>query len=128
MAIAFNTAFAADFAGVYVTDFPAGALLNGYTGTPPAIGSAASGTLVFSIVLPSTPLVVTSNHVDKSGTWSVAAAAAGLLTYYRLVNAAVTKWEQGTITASGGGGDAIIDNTTVVLGQTVTCTALTRNF
>lgn len=128
MSIEYNTAMAGKFATVYTVEAPAGSTLSLYTGTPPAKNSAASGTLVAAIVLPSTPWVQASNNVVKNNTWSVAAAAGGTVTYYRLVNAAVTEWEQGTVTASGGGGDAIIDNTTVVAGQTVTCTAFTRNF
>lgn len=128
MAIAFNTALAGKFATVYTVEIPAGASLILYTGSVPAVTAAATGTAVASIVLPSTPWVQATNNVVKNNTWSVAAANAGTVTYYRLVNAAVTEWEQGTITASGGGGDAIIDNTTVVAGQTVTCTTFTRNF
>lgn len=128
MAIEYNTAAAGKFATVYTVEWPAGATLNGYTGSVPSKNAAASGTLVFSITLPSTPWVQASNNVVKNNTWSVAAATGGTVTYYRLTNAAVTEWEQGTITAAGGGGDAIIDNTAVVAGQTVTCTTYTRNF
>ena len=128
MAIEFNTALAGKFATVYTVEIPAGSNLILYTGSVPDKNSAASGTAVATIVLPSTPWVQASNNVVKNNTWSVAAANAGTVTYYRLVNAGVTEWEQGTVTASGGGGDAIIDNTTLVAGQTVTCTTYTRNF
>lgn len=128
MAIGFNTALAADFAGIYTTSIPASSLLIGYDGAVPDKNAAASGTAVFSIILPGTPWTASTNQVAKNNTWSVAAANGGTVTYYRLVNAGTTKWEQGTITAAGGGGDAIIDNTTVVAGQTVTCTTFTRAF
>lgn len=58
---------------------------------------------------------------------SVAASAAGVAGYFRIYpNAATTTnaVTQGTVTATGGGGDMILTNTNIAAGQTVNFTSL----
>lgn len=51
----------------------------------------------------------------------------GVAGYYRFVDSAgVNCHEQGSITATGGGGDMTIDNTTIATGQTVQITGFTK--
>ena len=100
------------------------------TGTQPASCAAAeTGTKIVDITLPSDWLsAASSGAVSKVGTWSAAATGAGTNTagYYRIYDSAgTTCHDQGSITATGGGGDATIDNTSVANGQTVTVTAYT---
>lgn len=105
-------------------------LLRMYSGAPPAnTAAAATGTLLVEMTLPSDWLTAPSaGAVSKSGTWQdLAANAGGTLGYYRILNSAGTLChEQGTITATGGGGDMEVDNTSVAVNQQVTVTAFSR--
>jgi hypothetical protein len=97
------------------------------TGSPPANCAAAdSGSLLATITNPSDWLTAASSgSKSKSGTWSIAASGTGTTGHYRIKQGA-TCHEQGTITATGGGGDMTVDNTSVASGQTVTVTSFTR--
>jgi hypothetical protein len=66
----------------------------------------------------------------KNGSWTGNAGASGTAGHYRLKasgdTAAATQNEkrmEGTVTATGGGGDMTIDNTNVASGQPVTVTS-----
>lgn len=105
-------------------------LLRMYSGAAPAnCAAAATGTLLVEMTLPSDWLTAPSAQaVAKAGTWSAAAAAGGTLGYYRFYNSAGSVChEQGTITATGGGGDMTVDNTSVASSQVVTVTSFTRS-
>jgi hypothetical protein len=94
-----------------------------YTGAAPAnCGAAATGTLLADIALPSDWMsAAASGSKSLLGTWSVAAAATGTAGYFRIWDTAVTNCHvQGTVTATGGGGDMTLDNTSIATGQTVT--------
>jgi len=91
-----------------------------YTGAPPAtLATAASGTLLVEIALPSDWMGAAAGGViAKAGTWSADATGSGIAGYYRIVNTAgSTTHEQGTVAASGG--DMTINNTNVAVGQTI---------
>lgn len=100
------------------------------TGAPPATtATAESGVLIAAYLLASDwSAAAAAGAKSLSGTpLSIAAVAAGTLGYYRIVdNAGTTCHEQGTITASGGGGDMTVDNTSVANGQTVNITGYTK--
>ncbi len=101
-----------------------------YTGSPPAdCATAVSGTLLVTIALPSDWLNAASAGAKTLlGTWQANAGAAGTAGYYRIWNNAVTVChEQGTVTATGGGGDMTLDNVVIANGQQVTVTAYTLN-
>lgn len=122
-----------DSSGNYLLDqfydnkFPAGSLLQLRTGAPAGPNNAAGGTLLAEITTPVTPFAAAaSKSKAKSGVWSVAAVAAGTVGHYRLKNAGDTEREEGTVTITGGGGDATVDNTNIAIGQTVTVSTLTR--
>lgn len=113
---------------LFDTKFPAGSFVRVRTGAPAGAENAAGGSLLASIVLPATPwAAAASGSKAKQGSWTVAAAAAGTAGHYRLENAAATELEEGTATITGGGGDMILDNTNIAIGQNVTVTTLTRS-
>jgi len=96
------------------------------TGNPPANTSAVdSGILLVSMTLPADWLGVASNGaVSKLGTWSATASAGGTAGHFRIKDSTGTTVHiQGTVTATGGGGDMELDNTNIASGQTVTINA-----
>lgn len=98
-------------------------LLQIWSGSAPAnCAAAATGTKLAEFALPSDWLAAASSGSKaKNGTWSGTAIADGTAGYFRITDSAGTTCHmQGTVTASGGGGDAIIDNTSIANGQTVT--------
>lgn len=98
------------------------------TGAQPVdCAAAASGTLLAELPLPADFMNAASAGVKTLlGSWTVAAAAAGTAAHYRIMNNAGTVChEQGSITATGGGGELQLDNTSIAAGQTVTITAKT---
>jgi hypothetical protein len=112
---------------LYDTFFPAGSVLELRSGAPPGAENAASGTLLVSITLPATPWAAAAGgSKSKQGTWSDVGVALGVIGHYRLRNAADTRREDGTVTATGGGGDAVVDNVNVAIGQVVTVSQFIR--
>lgn len=94
-----------------------------YTGTQPAdCATAASGSLLCTITLPSDWMAAASGGSKaKSGTWSNTASAAGTAGYFRIYDSTGTTCHmQGSVTATGGGGDLQLDNVSIANGQTVT--------
>jgi hypothetical protein len=127
MTIDLNNAAANIALDLYDTFFPAGSVLELRTGGPLGAEAAASGTLLVSITLPATPWnAAASGSKSKNGTWSGAGVAAGTIGHYRLRNAGDTRREEGTVTATGGGGDATVDNVSVAVDQVVTINTFTR--
>jgi polyisoprenoid-binding protein YceI len=61
----------------------------------------------------------------KSGTWEdTSADATGTAGHFRVKdNGGTTCHIQGTVTLTGGGGDMTLDNTTIVVGQSITVTS-----
>ena len=103
-------------------------LLRMYTGSLPAnCATAASGTKLVEITCPADWMAnASSGSKSLSGTWSVAAVATGTAGYFRIYDSGGTNCHvQGTITATGGGGDMTLDNTSITSGQTVTVTSFT---
>lgn len=98
------------------------------SGAPPANCAAVdSGSLLAEFDLPSDWMAVAASGTKaKSGTWSVAAAAGGTAAHFRVKDSTgVSTHAQGTVTATGGGGDMTVDNTSIALGQVVTVSAFT---
>ncbi len=98
------------------------------TGAQPAdCATAASGTLLAELTLPSDYLAAAaSGSKAKSGTWSGVGAAAGTAAHFRIVdNAGSTCHLQGTVTATAGGGDMTLDNTSIAVAQAVTINTFT---
>lgn len=99
-----------------------------YTGTQPAdCATAASGSLLCTITLPSDWMnAASSGSKTMLGTWSATASAGGTAGYFRILDSAGTTCHvQGSVTATGGGGDLQLDNTSIANGQTVTISTFT---
>lgn len=112
------------------TTIGASPLLRILSGTPPAdCATVQSGTLLATLTLPADWLNAAAAGVKTLlGSWTVAAAAAGTAGYYRILNSAGTvAHEQGTVTATGGGGDMTLDNVVIAAAQVITITAYTLN-
>ncbi len=105
-------------------------LLRIYTGAQPANCAAAStGTLLAECALPSDWMAAASGgSKSKLGTWQDGSAnAAGTAGYYRIFDTSgTTCHEQGSVTATGGGGDMTVDNVVFAVGQVFTVTGFTR--
>ncbi len=94
---------------------------------PASCATAASGTLLCELTLPADYLAAASaGSKAKSGTWTGTGVAAGTAGHFRIVdNAATTCHVQGSITATSGGGDMELDNTSIAVSQTVTVNTFT---
>ena len=105
------------------------AVLKIRTGTAPAdCGTADSGTVLASITCPSDWMsAASSGSKAKSGTWEdTSADATGTAAHFRLyASDGTTCHMQGTVTATGGGGDLTVDNTSFSSGQAFTVTGFT---
>lgn len=105
------------------------AILKIRSGSAPAnCATADSGTVLATINLPADWMAAASSGSKaKSGTWEdTSADATGTAAHWRLyASDGTTCHAQGTITATGGGGDMTLDNTSINSGQTVTVTSFT---
>lgn len=105
------------------------AILKLRTGAVPASCAAAdTGSVVATINLPADWLAAAAaGSKSKSGTWEdTAADAAGIIGHFRVyANDGVTCHIQGTVTATGGGGDMTVDNTNVAVNQDLIVNAFT---
>lgn len=100
------------------------------SGAQPAnCATAASGTLLAEITLPADWMAAAaSGSKTKLGTWSGTGAAAGTAAHFRIVdNAGTTCHMQGSVTATSGGGDMELDNTSIAVSQAVSVTTFTLN-
>jgi hypothetical protein len=99
------------------------------SGAQPANCAAAdTGTLLAEMDLPSDWMAAAaSGSKAKLGTWQDASANnAGTAGHFRIKDSAGTTTHiQGSVTATGGGGDLELDNVSIAAGQQVTITAFT---
>src|SRR3954470_20480929 len=108
------------------------AVLKLKTGSPPATcATADSGTVVATISLASDWMSAASSGSKAFSSTPLtdsSADNAGTLGHYRVyASDGTTCHMQGTITATGGGGDMTVDNTSVVAGQSVSITSWSQN-
>jgi len=103
------------------------AILRIRSGAPPATcATADSGTVLATLNLPSDWMSAASaGSKALLGTWQdTSADATGTAAHFRIYDSTgVTCHAQGTITATGGGGDMTLDNTSIAVSQTVTVTS-----
>lgn len=99
------------------------------TGSVPATPATAdSGTVLAELTLPSDWMAAASGGTKAlSGTWQDASAnATGTAGHFRIYDSSGTTCHmQGTVTATGGGGDMTVDNTSFASGQSFTVTSFT---
>lgn len=132
MAFSYSTNLIDDLLDTINTEFPAGSVLELRTGAAPGVTAAATGTVVATVTLPATPWAAAAARTKaKNGTWSDPSAdAAGTLGHFRMRAAADANGAsatairiEGSITATGGGGDMTVDNIVVAAAQLITITS-----
>ena len=105
------------------------AVLKIRSGAAPAnITDADSGTVLATLTLPSDWLAAASNGTKAiSGTWQdTSADNTGTAGHFRIyASDGTTQHIQGTVTATGAGGDMTLDNTSIAAGQSITITSFT---
>lgn len=105
------------------------AVMKIFTGSAPANCAAAdSGTVLATLSLPSDWMAAASSGSKaKSGTWQdTSADNTGTAAHFRVyASDGTTCGIQGTVTATGGGGDLTVDNTSFASGQSFTVTGFT---
>lgn len=99
------------------------------TGAQPAdCGTANSGTVLATITLPSDWMAAASGGSKaKSGTWQDASAdASGTAAHFRIHDSGGSTCHiQGSVTATGGGGQMTVDNTSFAAAQSFTINTFT---
>lgn len=99
------------------------------TGAKPANPAAAdSGSVLATVTLPSDWMASASGGTKAmSGTWQDNSAdASGTAAHFRIYDSGGSTCKmQGSVTATGGGGDLTVDNTTFAAGQPFAVTAFT---
>lgn len=105
------------------------AILKIRTGAAPADCAAAdSGTVLSTVTLPSDWMAAASSGSKaKAGTWEdTSADATGTAGHFRIYDSGGTTCHiQGTVTATGGGGDMEVNNTSFASGQDFLITTFT---
>lgn len=105
------------------------AVLKIRTGAAPAnVATADSGTVLATLNLPSDWLAAASSgSKSKAGTWEdTSADNAGTAAHFRIyASDGTTAHLQGTVTATGGGGDLTVDNVVFAAAQAFTITSFT---
>ena len=111
------------------THVGASAVLKIRTGAQPAnVATADSGTVLATLALPADWMAAASGGTKaKSGTWEdTSADATGTAAHWRLyASDGTTAHAQGTVTATGGGGDLTVDSTSFTATQAFTITGWT---
>lgn len=129
MTIQFSTAVRNARLDAFETTVGTSAILEIRSGSVPANCAASrTGTVGSTLNLPSDWLAnAASGSKAKSGTWQDASADATITAGYFTVYASdgTTVHAQGTVTATGGGGDMTVDNTSFAAGQSFTITGFT---
>lgn len=103
-------------------------LMQFFTGSMPAdCATADSGTKLVDSALPSDWMNAASSAAKtKNGTWTLTGIAAGSAGYFRIRDSGgAAVYMQGTITATGGGGDMTLDNIVIAVSQVITVNTFT---
>lgn len=129
MALQFSAGVRNAILDVIETTIGAAAVLKIRSGAAPAtVATADSGTVLATLTLPSDWMAAASGGSKaKSGTWEdTSADATGTAAHFRLyASGGTTCHMQGTVTATGGGGDMTVDNVSFAAAQAFTITGFT---
>lgn len=130
MAIQLSTTARTAMAAAIETTIGTAPILRIRTGSPPANCAASrTGTILAAMTLPSDWATSSSGALTLSGTWDDSSAdATGDAGHFEIMDStATTCHAQGTVSASGGGGDMELSQATVgiVSGQRVYVSAFT---
>lgn len=130
MAVQFSTGVRNAMLDAWETAVGVSAVLKIRTGAQPAtVATADSGTVLATLNLPSDWMAAASAGAKvKSGTWEdTGADATGTAAHYRLyASDGTTCHEQGSITATGGGGDLELITVSIIATQPITITGFTK--
>lgn len=130
MALQFSVAVRNASLDAFETTTGASAILEIRTNSPPANCAAAdTGTLLASCALPSDWMNAASGgtKTKSASAWEdTSANNTGTAAHFRIKDSGGTTCHaQGTVTASGGGGDMEVDNTSFASGQAFSVTTFT---
>jgi hypothetical protein len=124
MAVQFSVAVRNARLDAIETTIGTSAILRIRTGAPPANCAAAdSGTVLATVNLPSDWMAAAASGVKAlAGTWQdTSADGTGTAGHYRIYDSGGTVCgSQGTVTATGGGGDMTVDSVSFTAGQSFT--------
>jgi hypothetical protein len=105
------------------------AVLKIRTGSAPAnVAASATGTVLATLTLPSDWMAAASGGTKAlAGTWQdLSADADGTAGHFEIcASDGTTRHMQGTVTATGGGGDMTVNNVVFATGQAFSITAFT---
>lgn len=129
MALQFSAAVRNALLDAIETATGATAVLKMRTGAAPAtVATADSGTVLATLTLPADWMsAAAAGAKAKLGTWEDASAdASGTVAHFRIyASDGTTAHIQGTVTATGGGGDMTVDNVVFAAAQAFSITAFT---
>ena len=129
MALQYSVAVRNAQLDAFETTIGTSAILKIRSGSAPANCAAAdSGTVLATLNLPSDWMAAASSGSKAmAGSWTDASAdATGTAAHFRLyASDGTTCGAQGTVTATGGGGDMTVDNTSFASGQSFTINTFT---
>lgn len=129
MALQFSTSVRNAILDVIESTISTSAVLKIRSGAAPAnVGTADSGTVLATLTLPSDWMAAASSGTKaQSGTWQdTSADATGTAAHFRIyASDGTTAHVQGAVTATGGGGDITVDNTSFASGQSFSITGFT---
>ena len=131
MAVQWSTTVRNALLDQWETTIGTSAVLRMYTGSAPSnCAAAATGSKIAEFSLASDWASTASSGskaLSSTPLSSTGLTPGGTLGYYRIYDSAgTTCHEQGTITATGGGGDMTVDNTSLSTGQTINVTGFTK--
>lgn len=123
------TITARNAAGAALTDLLNSGSVQIRTGTSPGVDSAATGTLLGTLPLSATAFGAwaSGSATANTITQDASADATGTAGYFRALNSGSGAVIDGTITATGGGGDMEVNSTSIVSGATIDITSWTIN-
>lgn len=129
MSLTYSTAIANARLDQVESTIGTSAVLKIRTGAPPAtVATSSTGTVLATATLPSDWMAAASSRTKaKSGTWEdTSADASGTAGHFEITASdGTTVGMRGTVTATGGGGDMTVDNTSFASGQDFQVTSFT---
>ena len=119
MALTVTAAVAQSLASALATAIGSGATIQIRSGSKPATPeTAASGTLLVTVSI-SGSFAASGGSITAADPASASPAASGTAGYFRLLTSGGTAILDGTVTATGGGGDMTLGSTTITTGVPV---------
>ncbi len=119
MALTVAAASAQAMGAALATNIGASATIKIYSGSKPATPeTTASGTLLATVNI-SGSFTSSGGVLTSADPAAVAPAASGTAGYFRVATSAGTAVVDGTVTATGGGGDMTLGSTTITTGVNV---------